>query len=149
MINKFNSLHSQTIYPTKIDNKKEWIKFYEKYMRYKRKSRYNRHSLSMVETGLTGVVSYSNLLGVGIPFYASNVSGGGNANNVNVNVNNYINTNNLTNSTIGNRFDASVVTQYNSNLANNAITNSNTKNPTYQPRTPSNITTTSNINNPP
>lgn len=46
--NKFNSLHSQTIYPTKCDNKKEWIKFYEKYMRQKRKSRLNRHSLSMV-----------------------------------------------------------------------------------------------------
>ncbi len=28
LINKFNSLHSQTIYPTKYDNKKEWIKYY-------------------------------------------------------------------------------------------------------------------------
>ena len=101
LINKFNSLHSQTIYPTKSDNKKEWIKYYEKYMRYKRKSRLNRHSLSMVENSLSGIGgggSYPML----VPFYASNVSYGlsGVAGsrvdgiNGNSNVNNNVNNNN-------------------------------------------------------
>lgn len=105
----------------------------------------------MVETGLTGVGSYPNLLGVGIPFYASNVSGnvassGGGGGSANGNVNTY----NLTSSIIGNKFDASQVTQYNANtLTSNVLSNSNANNnknpsPSFQPRTPSNITTTSN-----
>jgi len=69
--NKFNSLHSQTIYPVKCDNKKEWIKYYEKYMRQKRKTRLNRHSLSMVEHNLIGIGNHG---GMQQPFYASNVS---------------------------------------------------------------------------
>jgi len=69
--NKFNSIHSQTIYPNKCDNKKEWIKYYEKYMRQKRKTRLNRHSLSLVEHNLIGIGNHT---GNYQPFYASNVS---------------------------------------------------------------------------
>ena len=69
--NKFNSIHSQTIYPTKCDNKKEWIKYYEKYMRQKRKKRLNRHSLSLVEHNLIGIGHHTGNYQL---FYASNVS---------------------------------------------------------------------------
>lgn len=73
--NKFNSIHSQTLYPTKCDNKKQWIKYYEKYTRQKRKTRLNRHSLSMVEHSLMGIGSTTNQSNLNMqPFYASNVS---------------------------------------------------------------------------
>ena len=129
MINKFNSLHSQTIYPAKSDNKKEWIRFYEKYMRYKRKSRLNRHSLSMVENSLTGVGSYPSLA----PFYASNVSG---------NVNNGM-MNNLNNK--GNKtqqvFDGSVVSNYTmSGVSNNTTYYSNANNKANQQQQQSSTT---------
>ena len=73
--NKFNSIHSQTLYPTKCDNKKEWIKYYEKFTRQKRKSRLNRHSLSMVEHSLIGIGNTGSHSTINMqPFYASNVS---------------------------------------------------------------------------
>ncbi len=60
----------------KCDNKKKWIKYYEKYMRQKRKSRLNRHSLSMVEHNLINIGNHyaGNAINPPQPFYGSNAS---------------------------------------------------------------------------
>lgn len=52
MTNKFTALHSQTIYPSRFDNQKKWIKYYEQYTRNRRKSRLSRASMTLMDQSM-------------------------------------------------------------------------------------------------
>jgi hypothetical protein len=49
LLNKFNFLSSQAQYPARYDNEKKWIKYYDKITRNRRKFRFNRYSLNVLE----------------------------------------------------------------------------------------------------
>ena len=123
-------------------------------MRCKRKSRLNRHSLSMVENSLSGINSYPSL----VPFYVSNVSGnsnigisgvsnGGSRFNGSVVIGNFGNNNNV-NSIGSGYFNANINNNNTNNVnLNNSANINNPTNPTDStyptyPNTPSTTTTT-------
>lgn len=88
-------------------------------MRYKRKSRLNRHSLSMVENSLSGIGSGGSYPML-VPFYASNVSYG--LGGVGSRVDGGVNGN------VSNNMNCSTLMSTNNINSNNNINNTN-KNP--------------------
>ena len=61
LFNKFNAISSQAQYPIRFDNERKWIRYYDKINNNRKKYRFNRYSLNMLDgstmTGSMGLPS--------------------------------------------------------------------------------------------
>ena len=59
VVNKFNLLSSQAQFPVRYDNEKQWIKYYEKVNRSRKKYAFARGSLIQGNVGVKSSVNIS------------------------------------------------------------------------------------------
>ena len=49
LFNKFNMISSQAQYPLRFDNERKWIRYYDRVNNSRKKYRFNRYSLNMLD----------------------------------------------------------------------------------------------------
>jgi hypothetical protein len=65
---KFNIISSQAQYPARVDNERRWIRYYDRINNTRRKYRFNRYSLNLMEGSMMKHSSF------GVPSSSSFIS---------------------------------------------------------------------------